>query len=530
MRLEVEPNASGFSPLNGNAVHQNSQEKFAEYLNAGVKAAQAGDRKTARRNLMSALDIDSQSENAWLWLASISEYPEELLVFLNNVLDINPKNERALQWSASTKLLLSKTLVQRGIDAHENGRKDFAVQCFDQALSYDMHNVTAWLWLAALNDSEECRLEYFRRVLAIDPGNDTARTAVEAADAGTKNKLYANSAWCASNGDTQGANDFAKKVLERWSDDKDSLVLLSHLAVNFDEKRKALERLLEVDADDLYARSSLASLESIVETARLHTFEPVVAGSESQLETISATETRAWHDESVEPAATEFTPVASYVAGHEIESIPTGDLDLSDVYLADDHQPVEVLDSPTHQFESDHDEPLDEQHAEIEAANYEPVEMASPVESVEPADDPFSSVAEPVVDPEPVAVDDRPKILVVENNPTARKLMAGKLENTGYNVICAESGREAIQLAKSAQPAMVLADIAMPGMDGYAICRMLRDSDFHDLPVVLISGKDGYYEEELGQAAGASGFITKPFGPETLMKTIENFLAAAPNH
>jgi twitching motility two-component system response regulator PilG len=531
MRLEVEPNASGFSPLNVNAVEQNSQEKFAEYLNAGVKAAQAGDRKAARKNLMSALDIDSQSENAWLWLASISEYPEELLVFLNNVLDINPKNERALQWSASTKLLLSKTLVQRGIDAHENGRQDFAVQCFDQALSYDMHNVTAWLWLAALNDSEECRLEYFRRVLAIDPENETARTAVDAAEAGTKNKLYANAAWCASNGDTQGANEFAKKVLERWFDDKDSLVLLSHLAVTFDEKRQALERILEIDADDLYARSSLASLESIVETARSHTFEPVVAGSESQLETISATETRAWHDEAEESAPTEFAPVASYFPDHEIESIPTGDLDLKDIYLGDDHQPVEVLDSPTHQFESDYvAESLNERHSDVEAAIYEPFDAASPVEFVEPADDPFSSVAEPVVDPEPVVVDDRPKILVVESNPTARKLMAGKLENSGFNVVCAESGREAVELTKSAKPAMVLADIAMPGMDGYAICRTLRDSEFHDLPVVLISGKDGYYEEELGEAAGASGFITKPFGPETLMKTIENFLAAAPNH
>jgi twitching motility two-component system response regulator PilG len=69
----------------------------------------------------------------------------------------------------------------------------------------------------------------------------------------------------------------------------------------------------------------------------------------------------------------------------------------------------------------------------------------------------------------------------------------------------------------------------MPGMDGYAVCRSLRDMELHDLPIILISGKDGFYEEELGEAAGASGFITKPFGPETLMKMIEGFLTAAPN-
>jgi CheY-like chemotaxis protein len=519
MRLDLESNASGFSPQNVNVIEQNTQEKFAEYLNAGVKAAQSGDRKAARKSLMSALDLDPQSENAWLWLASISEYPEELLVFLNNVLDINPKNERALQWSASTKLLLSKTLVQRGIDAHENGRHDFAVQCFDQALSYDMHNVTAWLWLAALNDSEESRLEYFRRVLEIDPDNETARTAVDAAEAGKRGTLYANAAWCAVNGDVEGAVGFLNKVFERWPDDKDSLVLRSHLAVSFEEKRAAWERILKVDAQDVYAGSSLASLASIVETAKSHSFE-----AEAHNEVAPIDEA----PNSDEPAA-EFATEPALSHDHEYESIPTGELVVDNTYSADENH-VEVLDPPTNQFESYHDvESKEHVHDVVDATVYEPDESFLSADHSHHSNDPFSSVAEPVAEPEAIVADDRPKILVIENNPTARKLMAGKLENSGYNVICAESGREAVELVRSRTPALVLADIAMPGMDGYAICRTIRDLNFDDLPVVLISGKDGYYEEELGEASGASGFITKPFGPETLMKTVENFLAAAPN-
>ena len=127
MRLEFERNDPGFVSFDAASDSASEHEKFAEHLNNGIKSAQAGDRKAARQSLMAALDIDPRNENAWLWLASISEYPEELLVFLNNVLDINPQNERALQWSASTRLLLSKTLVQRGIDAHEHGRPEFAV-------------------------------------------------------------------------------------------------------------------------------------------------------------------------------------------------------------------------------------------------------------------------------------------------------------------------------------------------------------------------------------------------------------------
>ena len=104
--------------------------------------------------------------------------------------------------------------------------------------------------------------------------------------------------------------------------------------------------------------------------------------------------------------------------------------------------------------------------------------------------------------------------------------MAGKLESAGYNVFCAENARSAIDHALSARPSLVLADISMPGMDGYAICRTLRDHEATlQTPVVLISGKDAWYDEDLGQAAGASGFITKPFGPETLMKTIQQHLA-----
>lgn len=519
MRLEFEPNTSGFSPLNGNAVEQNGQEKFAEYLNAGVRAAQSGDRKTARQNLMSALDIDPQSENAWLWLASISEYPEELLVFLNNVLDINPKNERALQWSASTKLLLSKTLVQRGIDAHENGRHDFAVQCFDQALSYDVHNVTAWLWLAALNDSEECRLEYFRRVLEIDPENETAKNAVQAAESGKRDNLYGNAAWCAVNGDREGANDFLNKVLERWPDDRDSWLLRSQLTDSFDEKRGYLQRILQIDPENLHAKTSLELLDDIVATASSHTFELPSDNQPDLAEAVAL---------SSEPTA---EPEPSMTVDDEVkfESIPTGDLTVSGVHLvAEEH--FEVSEPPTTHFASESVPEQDQDIYEAPASIYEPEETElSHADLVEP-EDPFDSVAEPLDLPEAEVVDDRPKILVVENNATARKLMAVKLENSGYHVVCAETGREAVELVRSVMPSLVLADIGMPGMDGYAICRSIRDLDFNALPVVLISGKDGFYEEDLGEAAGASGFITKPFGPETLMKTVENFLAAAPNH
>ena len=66
----------------------------------------------------------------------------------------------------------------------------------------------------------------------------------------------------------------------------------------------------------------------------------------------------------------------------------------------------------------------------------------------------------------------------------------------------------------------------MPNEDGYQVCRQIRGwVATANTPVVMISGKDGAYDMTRGETAGATGYITKPFGPETLMKAVEYYLA-----
>src|SRR5215216_5342557 len=129
MRLEFEPNTSAVPFVEKDVISQNAAADTEKMLREGIKAAQEGKRAEARNLLLRVAETEADNENAWLWLASISEYPEELLVFLNNVLRINSQNERALEWHKATKSLLAKTLVQRGIDAVKDERKDFARQC-----------------------------------------------------------------------------------------------------------------------------------------------------------------------------------------------------------------------------------------------------------------------------------------------------------------------------------------------------------------------------------------------------------------
>ena len=118
------------------------------------------------------------------------------------------------------------------------------------------------------------------------------------------------------------------------------------------------------------------------------------------------------------------------------------------------------------------------------------------------------------------------KILVVDDSPTVRKLISGKLEKCGHEVVCAVDGLDALEKINELMPDLILLDITMPRMDGYQVCKMIRSNETtKDVPVVMISGKDGFFDKVRGRMAGTTGYITKPFGPETLMKTVETYLS-----
>jgi twitching motility two-component system response regulator PilG len=116
-------------------------------------------------------------------------------------------------------------------------------------------------------------------------------------------------------------------------------------------------------------------------------------------------------------------------------------------------------------------------------------------------------------------------ILVVDDSATVRKLISGKLQKCGHQVFCSSDGVEAMERLKSLVPDLVLLDISMPRMDGYQVCRQIRgQAATANVPVVMISGKDGFFDKVRGRMAGTTGYITKPFGPETLMKAVEYYL------
>jgi twitching motility two-component system response regulator PilG len=731
MRLEIDTTVSA-PPLTDEHLDRSRGEvdsaEVKSALNQGIKAAQAGNRTQARTSLMRATELDPRSESAWLWLASISEYPEELLGFLNHVLEINPENQRALEWKAATHSLLSKTFVQRGIDAAQESKKDFANECFQTALEYDERNATAWMWMASLSNDVGVKISLLEKALAIEPQNESALAAIDEAKKGIFKARMTEAKTAAVAGNNAEAIDIIDSLLAVDPRAVEAWTMRSHLSEGFDDKIRCFENILAIEPDNIAAKSGRDSLLAIFGTA-----EAAHAEEENQ----------------ADEDATEFAGEVTFVAPsfeEPVDKSPTEDLEMpvgvavepdpseAQIYPANpqehEHERMEAVAEPFASFAEETPEPFEttavsepvgelvqdvepsieatavEEHVTFEAPVQQEVvedehvyadpqaetvvfsyqgEPEPPVDNEpEPWSEPLSDPAiampfeelpatpAPVSEPEPVAEPDHaaaaeqidaeaeeevlavkalsfdcpfcgqrndaqaitcqsclavltlsdlelllanhdadklrlrqsveemerqrlsrefqpdelvtlglghlnlrnlqlgyvclseasrlspnnvvlgsqvnsllirleeikqqqeaqlrmPKgksILVVDDSPTVRKLIAGKLEKCGHDVICASDGVEAMERLANFVPDLILLDITMPRMDGYQVCKQIRsNSATKDIAVVMISGKDGFFDKVRGRMAGTTGYITKPFGPETLMKAVEMYLS-----
>ena len=119
----------------------------------------------------------------------------------------------------------------------------------------------------------------------------------------------------------------------------------------------------------------------------------------------------------------------------------------------------------------------------------------------------------------------RKKILVVEDSSTIRKVVSITLNQKGYEVIEAGDGLEALSKLNEANPDLILLDIILPKMDGYRILSIIRENpDFKNIPVIMLTSKDGIINKVKGKVAGSSAYLTKPFDPERLVETIERYI------
>ena len=120
------------------------------------------------------------------------------------------------------------------------------------------------------------------------------------------------------------------------------------------------------------------------------------------------------------------------------------------------------------------------------------------------------------------------KVLLVDDDPDLRSLYRLVLRQAGLEVIEAESGKQALSLAQTEKPDLVLLDVMMPEMDGYEVCRRLRaDPQTASLPILLFSAKGTTDDRKTGMLVGANGFVTKSVGPRALLTRVLALLSGS---
>lgn len=116
-------------------------------------------------------------------------------------------------------------------------------------------------------------------------------------------------------------------------------------------------------------------------------------------------------------------------------------------------------------------------------------------------------------------------ILIIEDNEQNLYMMTFLLEKHGYQVSQACNGIEGIELAKQVNPALILLDIQLPGMDGYAVARGLKDSKaLADISIVAVTSYAMVGDREKAMASGCDGYIEKPIDPESFIHQIRKYL------
>jgi two-component system cell cycle response regulator DivK len=119
-------------------------------------------------------------------------------------------------------------------------------------------------------------------------------------------------------------------------------------------------------------------------------------------------------------------------------------------------------------------------------------------------------------------------ILIIEDNEKNRYLTTFLLEKYGYQVFQAVDGKAGITLASQLKPDMILLDIQLPVMDGYAVAReLMKNDELKNIPIVAVTSYAMVGDRERVLAAGCVGYIEKPINPETFVTEIEKYLPKA---
>ena len=120
------------------------------------------------------------------------------------------------------------------------------------------------------------------------------------------------------------------------------------------------------------------------------------------------------------------------------------------------------------------------------------------------------------------------KVMVIDDSKTIRRTAESLLKKAGCDVITATDGFEALALIADLHPDVIFVDIMMPRLDGYQTCALIKHNEvYRDIPVIMLSSKDGLFDRARGRIVGSEQYLTKPFTKDELLGAIRRHASKA---
>jgi twitching motility two-component system response regulator PilG len=437
----------------------------SKLLEDGINAALAGNKVRARQLLMQVVTAEPANEVAWMWLAGVAETIEQTTHSLMTVLKLNPNNDRAKQGLRQTRMKAAQEALKR-----QDARS--AWQWLSDAARDEPNNEEIWLAMASAGAAinSEAAVKCLQRVLEINPNNERAKSGLT---------------WYQSMGGGSSAIPQA-----------------GPLPMPNDTAPMRGSNTVKIKIERTTPKAWACPICDLTDDQE----QPICTGCGS-MTTLRPPAAFARH----RPGRPDVVSRAI----EQLSSVPEG-VATFETYLR-----LGVALMNQHRFGDAMAElqtalKLQPDHPELPRYIYS-LRIYADADQAREREMRNRSAGQ--------------MIMVVDDSATVRKIVVMTLEKAGYRTIQAADGAEALLLLREhGIPALFLVDIMMPGMDGYALCKSLRQNpETSRTPIIMLSGKDGFFNKVRGRMAGASQYITKPFEPAELLNAIKSQIGSATN-
>jgi twitching motility two-component system response regulator PilG len=399
------------------------------------------------------------------------------------------------------------TLLKDGVAAAKAGDRARARSLLAKVIESDPNNEQAWFWSAYVADSTEDMISSLRRVLQINPSQSRARSIL-------KNVLMQEGMAAAKAGDQKRARGLLIEASELDPENESVWLWLSSVAETAQEAASYLRRALKINPNNERARAWLAKIEPEPEPLAwrcpfCRTAHPQKVQKCMACKAILTLESP---DAIMKNEAVNEKIMLRAIERYESSGGEEFDrrLNLGLAYLN-----LKRFDQAQKHLKAASQLRPDDESLQRFLAALEQQFRAEQILQAKPA---------PAAQAKPQAAkreQSRGIILIIDDSPTVLKIVGVTLERHGYQVMVASGAIEALAKLNEALPDLILLDITMPNVDGYQLCKLLRANDkTRDIPIIMLTGKDGFFDKMRGKITGATEYITKPFEPATLLEAV----------